>query len=88
MSKCYYCGMQVHHLSVAARARNPEMHRTRDHKVPKARGGLKSADNIVTACLRCNTDKGTLTVEEYRLVLAHRRGLTPSTRLVKFAGES
>lgn len=80
--------MQVHHLSVAARARNPEMHRTRDHKVPKARGGLKSADNIVTACLRCNTDKGTLTVEEYRLVLAHRRGLVPSCQgMYVFAGE-
>jgi 5-methylcytosine-specific restriction endonuclease McrA len=85
---CFYCGMIVRHLSVAGRQHTPQHHRTRDHKVPKARGGTKAIDNIVTACLKCNTDKGALTVEEYRLVLAHRRGLVQSTNLVVFPGEN
>jgi len=86
---CFYCGMIVRHLTIAGRQTTPQHHRTRDHKVPKARGGLKSPDNIVTACLKCNTDKGTLTVEEYRLVLAHRRGLVQSAEhILKFAGEN
>lgn len=85
---CFYCGLLVRHLTIAGRQHTPQHHRTRDHKVPKARGGTKAIDNIVTACLKCNTDKGTLTVEEYRLVLAHRRGLVQSAEhLVRFAGE-
>lgn len=38
---------------------------TRDHCVPKNRGGKTTPDNIVLSCQKCNSEKGSLTPEEY-----------------------
>ena len=38
------------------------------------------------ACRKCNNDKNRLTLEEYRLVVAHRKNLIPNCDL-KFWGE-
>lgn len=51
---------------------------SRDHKVPRARGGSDHPDNIHICCRRCNEDKGSLDHDEY---LAVRAGL--ATRLDK-----
>lgn len=45
-----------------------------DHVVPLALGGADSIDNIVPACQRCNTSKGTLTLDEWA-VSRERRGM-------------
>lgn len=53
---CRYCGCAVvkavdhrsHHDRVA----------TVDHIVPLAKGGTSAKSNLVTACRRCNNDKG------------------------------
>lgn len=42
---------------------------TFDHVVPSAFGGLKTWDNIVTACLSCNRRKGARTPSEASMVL-------------------
>jgi 5-methylcytosine-specific restriction endonuclease McrA len=42
---------------------------TFDHVIPAARGGPKSWENIVTACVPCNRRKGARTPEEAGLVL-------------------
>lgn len=39
---------------------------TRDHVIPKSRGGKLTDDNIIMVCKRCNNEKGALTLEEYR----------------------
>lgn len=48
---CAYCG--------------EEKPLTRDHVVPLVRGGSHYIDNIVPACLSCNSSKGARTAEEF-----------------------
>ncbi len=42
---------------------------TFDHVVPVSRGGVKTWENIVTACVDCNRKKGGRTPEEARMKL-------------------
>lgn len=42
----------------------PERELTLDHVLPVVRGGKKTWDNILTACIRCNQRKGHRTPEE------------------------
>ncbi|MFT2008833.1 HNH endonuclease [Pontibacter sp. 13R65] len=53
--KCQYCGT-VKNLTL-------------DHLVPRSRGGETNWQNLVTACMRCNTRKGNRTPEEAGLKL-------------------
>src|SRR2546423_769919 len=41
-----------------------------DHRVPLARGGTNTIDNILPACARCNQRKALMTEEEFRARLA------------------
>lgn len=49
---CVYCGKRTGTL-------------TCDHVLPVSRGGSSTLDNLVTACLACNTAKATKTPEEW-----------------------
>ncbi len=40
---------------------------TRDHKLPRSRGGKTVPENIVVCCEHCNSEKGALTPQEYEL---------------------
>ena len=51
---CLYCGEQFKQLEL-----------TRDHIIPMSRGGSDSWENVVTACYRCNNQKGNRTPEEW-----------------------
>lgn len=76
-NECYYCGIegdrpedwvwdeahQSYWLPVSTRR---EM-LVREHMVPKSRGGSDKPENIVPACRKCNSTKGTKTVEEWTL---------------------
>jgi hypothetical protein len=44
-------------------------HITLDHLLPDSRGGARTADNLVVACMRCNCDKGDMTLDEFGGVL-------------------
>ena len=57
-NSCVYCG-DTRHLTV-------------DHVVPRAQGGRTTWTNLVTACIRCNAEKGDLTPEEAGMDLAYR----------------
>lgn len=50
---CLYCGHTFADFDL-----------TRDHVVPKSRGGDDDWDNVVAACKRCNHRKGGLLLEE------------------------
>lgn len=52
---CLYCG-------------NKE-NLTLDHVLPRSRGGRDSWENLVTACQKCNTEKGDNTPEEAEMSL-------------------
>jgi 5-methylcytosine-specific restriction endonuclease McrA len=56
---CQYCGLAP---------RSPR-ELSFDHVLPRARGGRTCWENIVTACLACNTRKGCKTPEEARMKL-------------------
>src|SRR2546426_4413038 len=58
---CQYCGSSY---------RSEEL--TFDHVIPVSRGGTKSWENIVTACIDCNRKKGGLTPEEARMRLIQK----------------
>ncbi len=45
---------------------------TLDHVLPRSRGGRDSWDNLVTACQRCNTEKGDRTPEEADMKMRHK----------------
>ncbi|ACD89261.1 MAG: HNH endonuclease [Chlorobium limicola] len=49
--RCQYCGRTDLPLTV-------------DHILPRSRGGEESWENLITACLRCNTKKGNRTPSE------------------------
>jgi 5-methylcytosine-specific restriction endonuclease McrA len=63
-NRCQYCG-RVH----------PPKRLNLDHVVPLSRGGRSSWDNVVCACIECNSRKGSRTPEEagMRLVRSPRR---------------
>lgn len=49
----------------------PESKLTRDHVIPKSRGGADVFSNLVCACVGCNTRKGARTPEEAGMKLAY-----------------
>jgi 5-methylcytosine-specific restriction endonuclease McrA len=58
---------------------------TFDHVVPSARGGRKTWDNIVTACMPCNKEKAARTPAEAGLTLVRaprKPASTPALRVV------
>jgi hypothetical protein len=52
---CAYCG-----------ERFDKRHLTRDHVVPRSKGGANTWQNCVTACHECNQDKASLDVTDFR----------------------
>ncbi len=56
--KCQYCG-DTDNLTL-------------DHVVPKAKGGKSTWSNLITACKRCNTQKGDYLPEEAGLEIINR----------------
>jgi len=69
--RCFYCARPVCKNSV-----DPDGEVTKDHQLPISRGGSDFIWNIVPACFRCNTLKGTMTVDEFR---AARPGMQRSS---------
>ena len=64
--KCQYCLKKF-----------PEKELTLDHVIPVVKGGKKTWENIVTACIRCNQKKSDRTPEESGLKL-HRKPVRPA----------
>ena len=56
--KCQYCCEKFHESKL-----------TLDHVIPKSKGGLKSWENLVTSCGRCNQKKGSKTPFEASMKL-------------------
>lgn len=58
---CAYCGRTFENTKKLSR----------DHIMPKSRGGLDIWTNVVTACLDCNCDKADLTLQEAGMQLLY-----------------
>lgn len=61
VKKCYYCG---HRLT--------RKNHTLDHVVPTCKGGKDKKWNKVDCCNTCNQEKGCVTTDAFRAVLAYR----------------
>jgi hypothetical protein len=61
--RCWYCGEHRWENCVP----------TNDHQRPVCRGGRDMSYNLVLACDKCNSQKGHMTVGEFRDVLAGER---------------
>lgn len=48
---CVYCGVKTYRLTI-------------DHVMPRSRGGMSTYENMVTACIECNSKKGNRTPDE------------------------
>lgn len=57
---CAYCAKQFNHRNLS-----------RDHIVPRARGGENKWMNVVTSCMGCNMSKGSRTPEEAGMELCY-----------------
>ena len=58
-NSCQYCNHRGSDLSI-------------DHVLPRSRGGTDSWENVTTACLRCNVQKGNRTPEEANMPLKRK----------------
>lgn len=67
-AKCYYCGIPMLFKEAS-----------KDHRIPRCRGGSDSIKNIVPACLPCNQKKSWRTEEEF---LAVRKAFRPQVSQV------
>lgn len=63
--RCFYCG------DVLTRSR-----RTIDHATPRSRSGTDDKSNLLPACLSCNREKDSMTVEGYRFYLKRKNPMT------------
>jgi 5-methylcytosine-specific restriction endonuclease McrA len=57
--RCQYCGTSHGLLTI-------------DHVIPRTKGGTDSWDNLVCACVRCNTKKGGRTPEQINMKLLQK----------------
>lgn len=64
---CQYCGKTSNSLTV-------------DHIIPRSKGGRNYWDNVVTACTRCNNNKGNKTLAESNMSLIKYPAI-PSNRV-------
>lgn len=75
-STCQYCGKVY-----------PIKELTVDHIIPVSRGGGNTWKNLVTACKKCNTKKGSCTPEEAKMPLkAHPGNVSYDSETILFVG--
>jgi hypothetical protein len=77
-SHCPYCDCEMSYKPVVKHETFASNQATRDHIVPRCKGGTGSKSNpwaTVFVCFACNQDKGSLTLNEWRAALSwrHRR---------------
>lgn len=72
--RCVWCATPFGHL----------VRPTREHVVPRVRGGPTWPENLVAACPRCNRDRGTASPVQWLDELA-MRGLSPRRDVVAAA---
>lgn len=66
--RCWFCGVMLTGGGSQAK--------TREHLTPRCRGGKGNTENLVKACQRCNNEKGSMSLDEYRFFLLSSRSGT------------
>jgi len=64
--RCAYCGCELRKkMPGVGKYLHKHLH-TKDHVIPRSRGGTNHHKNLVDACMGCNSRKSNMTVEEFR----------------------
>jgi 5-methylcytosine-specific restriction endonuclease McrA len=50
--RCVYCGRLAEKLTL-------------DHVIPRSKGGTNVSENLITACMDCNRDRGDMPIGEF-----------------------
>lgn len=66
--KCWYCGIELKHFDGEILPNTFMV----DHVHPRKLGGTNHISNLVPACAECNERKNHKTMEQFRILLAHR----------------
>ena len=66
--RCWYCGVAI----------GKHMGRTLDHVHARVNGGTDGNTNLVACCQECNSLKGRIGVDEFRLLMARRAAKWPT----------
>ncbi|MGX9983930.1 HNH endonuclease [Methylobacterium fujisawaense] len=71
-SRCHWCSKPVRKARANLPSPMPHDIATLDHLEPRSRGGLTDGSNCVVACYACNTERGSMPVEQWQAKLAAR----------------
>lgn len=63
---CFYCGCILVSVKSKDRESLPTRLATRDHIIPKSKGGAKGFYNNIRCCRRCNENKGADSIKMFR----------------------
>lgn len=66
--KCYYCKVETFLAKTKAAKRWKMQAATFDHIIPKGQGGGNSIHNGVCACRRCNSVRGQIPFEQWKVM--------------------
>ena|SRR5215510_6241989 len=66
---CYYCHRT---FVVGVPYKRHELSPTKDHLIPKSRGGKTNRSNVKLACNGCNQKKGNMTEQEFYAFLRQK----------------
>ena len=87
---CYYCNVVlVKYIQSTPKHRNiqvPKNGKTKDHIEPLRIRGKGAEVSTVPCCVECNQDKGRLTLDEFKAVVAFRKGFI-QVHNFRFPGE-
>lgn len=64
-TKCYYCGDPLVYGKLKYGDKVPPNMKTRDHRIPKSKGGKGLPNNQVDCCFACNTHKNDLSEMQF-----------------------
>jgi predicted molibdopterin-dependent oxidoreductase YjgC len=79
IGRCFYCGCEIYEAKDIYNATDSNyptevaQMAAEDHVHPRSRGGSHKPENMVLACMICNSRKGDRTLEEYRKHLKHEQ---------------
>lgn len=88
--RCWYCGtMLIKPDPNGHKESQRQRWYTIDHATPRSRGGTNDLHNLLPSCGRCNEEKDSMTVEEYRqhVILTQPQGKKRSGLGFRFYGE-
>jgi len=72
-SRCAWCGYDL---------AKPNARPTRDHLVPKVKGGPTRLENEVASCASCNGKRGSTSPSQYIEASRNERGVEPDAGLI------